>query len=87
MTERPSMLDASPTKAPPLRIMVDADDAAAALSIGVRTFHRLVADQKLPPARQISKGRVGWLVSELQEAAARLPVAPRTPREVQEAQA
>lgn len=58
----------------PPPIMVDRSDAAAALGIGERTLETLVAQGKLPPPRQISPQRVGWLWRELEAFATALPV-------------
>lgn len=54
-------------------ILLDADGAAAALGIGSVTFRAMVADKRLPGPRQIGRRGSRWLVSELMEAAARLP--------------
>lgn len=61
-------------------IMVDKTDAAKALgNISERTLDGLVAKGSLPPPRQISAGRVGWLWRELEQAAEQLPVSDLPP--------
>lgn len=62
---------------PPL--FVDRETAAAALGLGVSTFMREVRAGRIPQARSVSPGRVGWLWSELQEFAVRAPVADNLP--------
>jgi excisionase family DNA binding protein len=42
-------------------------EAAMRLKVSVQTVNRLVASGDLPPPRQISRGRVGFLSSELSE--------------------
>jgi prophage regulatory protein len=57
---------------PPL--LVDREQAAAALSISERTLEGLVAAGELSPPRKISGKRVGWLYRELQAFAESRPV-------------
>lgn len=42
------------------------EEAAKFLSIGTTTFEELCAKGEAPSPRQVSKGRVGWLVEELE---------------------
>jgi len=60
-------------------IFVDRETAAEALGIGLSTFMREVRAGRIPPARSITPGRVGWLWTELQDFAARTPVADNLP--------
>lgn len=60
-------------------IAVDRDAAAAALGISVRTLEGLVQAGAMPPPRQISAGRVGWLWRELAAWAESLPVSALPP--------
>lgn len=60
-------------------IFVDRETAAEALGIGLSTFMREVRAGRIPAARSVSPGRVGWLWSELQEFAARAPIADNLP--------
>lgn len=55
------------------------EDAAAYLAIGTRTFQTLVSQKFIAQPRQISKGRVGWLVADLDAFATSLPVADALP--------
>lgn len=55
------------------------EDAAAALAVSVSTFENLVAGGQIAPGRQISKGRVGWLVEELEQYARSRPVSSMLP--------
>lgn len=50
------------------------DAAAQMLAMSVKTFERCVQKGEIPKPRQLSAGRVGWLVSELDEWAASRPV-------------
>lgn len=50
------------------------DAAAQMLAMSVKTFERGVQKGEIPKPRQLSAGRVGWLVSELDEWAAARPV-------------
>lgn len=56
---------------PPL--LVTREEAARALSLGISTFMREVRAGRIPAARVVSPGRVGWLWSELEAFAAALP--------------
>lgn len=56
-----------------------AEDAAAYLSISVRTMQTLVASGQLAKPRKISPGRVGWLVQDLDTFATSRPVADELP--------
>ncbi len=60
-------------------IFVDREPAAAALGLGLSTFMREVRAGRMPQARSVSPGRVGWLWSELQDFAARAPIADNLP--------
>lgn len=42
------------------------DEAAKFLSIGTSTLEEMCAKGEAPAPRQVSKGRVGWLVEELE---------------------
>lgn len=55
-------------------ICVDKETAAAMLGISVANFEREVRGERIPPARQVSPRRVGWLLRELEEYAEKLPV-------------
>ena len=55
--------------------------AAQVLSLSVKTFERLVQQGDMPKPRQISAGRVGWLVSELDEWAIKRPPSQLLPPE------
>ena len=54
--------------------IVAKDIAAQLLSLSVKTFERLVQQGEIPKPRQISAGRVGWLVSDLDAWADKRPV-------------
>jgi len=69
--EKPDDADVTRRALPPL--LVTREEAANALSLGLSTFMRAVAQGRIPPARQITGGRVGWLWSELEAFAAALP--------------
>lgn len=60
-------------------LIVDREQAAAALSIGDSTLEDLVRKGDLPPPRRISKGRTGWLWRELAEFAESRPVSDAAP--------
>lgn len=60
-------------------ISVDRDNAAAALGISESTLEGLVRSGELPPPRQLSPGRVGWLWRELVEYAESRPVSEMRP--------
>lgn len=62
----------------PQPIAVDADTAAAMLSIGRSTFLARVSRGMMPRPRKIGH-RSAWLVEELTEAARNLPVSDSTP--------
>lgn len=62
-------------------IIVDRLAAAAALSLSVSTFEREVTLGNLPKPRKLSNARVGWLWTELVEAAQALPVSDLLPPE------
>lgn len=60
-------------------ILVDRQTAATMmLGIALSTFQRYIQAGLIPPPRKLGN-RAGWLVSELQEAAARLPVSDLLP--------
>lgn len=59
-------------------IAVNDESAAALLGISPSTLHKLKAQGVLPMPRQVG-GSARWLVSELREAAARLPVSELLP--------
>ena len=62
-------------------ILVDRHAAAAALALSVSTFEREVTLGNLPKPRKLSNARVGWLWTELVEAAQALPVSDLPPPE------
>jgi len=62
---------------PPL--LVTREEAAAALTLSLPTFMRAVREGRMPPPRQISPNRVGWLWCELEAAAAALPASTLLP--------
>lgn len=53
--------------------------AAQMLAMSVKTFERCVQKGEIPKPRQLSAGRVGWLVSELDEWATQRPVSELLP--------
>ena len=53
--------------------LVAKEIAAQVLSLSVKTFERLVQQGDIPKPRQISAGRVAWLVAELDEWALKRP--------------
>lgn len=55
-------------------VFVDLDSAALMLAVSPSTVQQLVRDGVLSPPRKISKGRVGYLVRELEEFAESRPV-------------
>lgn len=57
-----------------LRLTLTEDEAAHALGLSPNTFMQEIKAGRYPPARQISPGRKGWLIEDLQEAVRRLPV-------------
>lgn len=59
--------------------LLAADDAAAYLSISVRTMQTLVASGQLAKPRKVSAGRVAWLVQDLDTFATSRPVADELP--------
>jgi len=59
-------------------IAVDRDAAAALLSVSVSSLESGVRYGRIPPPRAIG-GLSRWLVSELRECAAALPVSERLP--------
>lgn len=50
------------------------DAAAQMLAMSIKTFERLVQSGDMPKPRQLSAGRVGWLVAELDAWAASRPI-------------
>lgn len=60
-------------------LYLDRDAAALFLSISRSTFEGLVAKGEAPKARQVSAGRVGWLVEELEAYGRTRPVADMLP--------
>ena len=54
-------------------------DAAAFLSLSVSTFEGLVAANDAPKPRQVSKGRVAWLVEDLEAWGRQRPAANMLP--------
>lgn len=50
------------------------DAAAQLLAMSIKTFERGVQKGEIPKPRQLSAGRVGWLVSELDEWAQSRPI-------------
>lgn len=59
--------------------IVAKDIAAQVLSLSVKTFERLVQAGEIPKPRQISPGRVGWLVSDLDDWATKRPISELLP--------
>lgn len=49
--------------------------AAAYVSVSATLFDEMVADGRMPKARQVSKGRIAWDVRELDAAVDELPTA------------
>lgn len=64
-------------QAPPL--ILPREHAAAALGVSESTLEKLTRTGELPPPRQISAGRVGWLWRELAEWAESRPVSDLPP--------
>jgi len=62
---------------PPL--LVTREEAAAAVTLSVPTFLKAVREGRMPPPRQLSTNRVGWLWSELEASAAALPASTLLP--------
>ena len=60
-------------------LVLTKEEAAQALSISVTTFTAEVKSGRYPQAREISAGRVGWLVEDLEAAARQLPVSTGLP--------
>lgn len=60
-------------------LIVERENAAAALGISERTLEGLVAAGELPPQRRISRGRTGWLWRELVEFAESRPISDLQP--------
>lgn len=53
---------------------VNKETASQMLAMSVKTFERGVQKGEIPKPRQLSPGRVGWLVSELDAWAASRPL-------------
>lgn len=62
---------------PPLYL--NRDSAAWYLSISVAQLENMAARGEVPPPRQLSKGRVGWLVHDLNEWGMSRPVSNSLP--------
>ncbi len=60
-------------------LYLDREAAALFLAISRSTFEGLVARGEAPQARQVSPGRVGWLVEELEAYGRTRPVADMLP--------
>lgn len=61
------------------RLYVDLSEAASMLSLAMSTVQRLVREKQFPAPRQISAGRVGWLVREIEDWAETRPVSDLPP--------
>jgi prophage regulatory protein len=61
------------------RLYVDLSEAAGMLSLAMSTVQRLVREKQFPAPRQISAGRVGWLVREIEDWAETRPVSDLPP--------
>jgi prophage regulatory protein len=61
------------------RIYVGLSEAANMLSLAMSTVQRLVREKQFPAPRQISAGRVGWLVREIEDWAETRPVSDLPP--------
>jgi len=62
-------------------IFVDLPTAAALFSLSEATFQRMVVAGEMPPPRDLTPGRVGYLLTELREHASRRPVSKKLPPE------
>lgn len=60
-------------------LLVDKSTAAAMLAISEGALEQLVRQGRAPQPRQVSAGRVGWLVRELAEHVETLPVSQLLP--------
>jgi prophage regulatory protein len=60
-------------------IFVDLPTAAAILSLSESSVQRLIVDGELSPPRDLSKNRVGYLLSELRDWASNRPVSQKLP--------
>jgi prophage regulatory protein len=60
-------------------IYVDLQTAAAMLSLSTATVQRMVVTGELSPPRELSPGRVGYLVDELRAWAYNRPVSTKLP--------
>lgn len=69
----------APFVLPIFLILVPKPVAAQMLALSVKTFERLVQSGDFPKPRQLSAGRVGWLVRELNEWAEAQPVSALLP--------
>lgn len=54
-------------------LLVDFPTAAEVLSVSVSTLQLMIREGQIKPPRQISKGRVGYLVRDLEEFAESRP--------------
>ncbi len=52
--------------------VVNATDAAAYIGVSRATLYQIAEDSSFPRSIQISPGRVGWLIAELDDYIARL---------------
>jgi len=57
-----------------MRIAVSKADLPEVVGLSYPAVRRLVAAGQFPPPRQLSPGRVGWLLSELQAWASTRPI-------------
>ncbi|MDN7537010.1 helix-turn-helix transcriptional regulator [Burkholderia cenocepacia] len=60
-------------------IYLDLPGVATALSLSESTVKKMVREKNLPPPRELSGRRVGWLVRELEEWAEGRPVSTMLP--------
>lgn len=76
---RPGLTAANDTSVGLRPMLLSKVDSAAFLALSVSTFERLVARRKAPQPRQVSEGRVAWLVDELTTWARDLPASELLP--------
>jgi len=58
-----------------MKLVVDKYELPTVITLGYPTVRRLMLAGKFPLARQLSDGRVGWVMSEIQDWLTKRPVA------------
>lgn len=61
------------------RIYVDLPEVASLVTLATATIQRLVRENAFPKPRQLSAGRVGWLLREVEAWAEERPVSDLPP--------